>query len=38
LLEAFAVAHPKSTERSSPLLPPNLRKSKVLREESKCEK
>ncbi len=38
LLEAFVVAHPKSTERGSPLLAPNLRKSKVLREERKCEK
>ncbi len=38
LLEAFVVAHPKSTERSSPLLTPNLRKSKVYREERKCEK
>jgi hypothetical protein len=35
LLEAFVVAHPKSTQRSSPLLAPNLRKSKVLREERK---
>jgi len=38
LLDAFVVAHPKSPERSSPLLTPNLRKSKVLREERKCEK
>lgn len=29
LLEAFVVAHPKSLERSSPLLSPNLRKSKA---------
>jgi DNA-binding transcriptional MerR regulator len=35
LLEAFVVAHPKSPERSSPLLTPNLRKSKVSREERK---
>jgi DNA-binding transcriptional MerR regulator len=38
LLEAFVVAHPKSTERSSPFLTPNLRKSKVIRKERKCEK
>jgi DNA-binding transcriptional MerR regulator len=38
LLDAFVVAHPKSTERSSPLLTPNLRKSNVVREERKCEK
>jgi len=38
LLDAFVVAHPKSAERGSPLLTPNLRKSKVLREERKCEK
>jgi DNA-binding transcriptional MerR regulator len=38
LLDAFVVAHLKSTERSSPLLTPNLRKRKVLREERKCEK
>src|SRR5882724_4769008 len=38
LLDAFVGAHPKSTERGSPLLAPNLRKSKVLREERKCEK
>jgi DNA-binding transcriptional MerR regulator len=35
LLDAFVVAHPKSPERSSPLLTPNLRKSRVLREERK---
>jgi DNA-binding transcriptional MerR regulator len=35
LLEAFVVAHPKSTERSSPLVTPNLRKSRVSREEHK---
>jgi len=38
LLEAFVAAHPKSTERSSPFLTPNLRKSKVIRKERKCEK
>jgi len=38
LLEAFVVAHPKSMERSSPFLTPNLRKSKVLGKERKCEK
>lgn len=35
LLEAFVVAHPKSTQRSSPLFAANLRKSKVSREERK---
>ncbi|PYT44301.1 MAG: hypothetical protein DMG47_11580 [Acidobacteria bacterium] len=38
LLDAFVVAHPKSAERGTPLLTPNLRKSNVLREERKCEK
>ncbi len=38
LLEAFVVAHPESTERSSPLVTPNLRKSKVSGEERKWEK
>jgi DNA-binding transcriptional MerR regulator len=38
LLEAFVAAHPKSAERSSPLLTANLRKSKVSRKEPKCEK
>ena len=38
LLEAFVVAHPKSAERSSPLLVENLRKTKASRKEHKCEK